>query len=59
VITKPVKPFALVVGNPAKQIGWVSENGHKLKFDESGVAFCHESNQKYQMKDGEVKRVIY
>lgn len=57
VITKPIKSFALVVGNPAKQIGWVSENGHKLKFDESGVAICPETNQKYQLTAGEVKRV--
>ena len=57
VITKPIKSFALVVGNPAKQIGWVSENGHKLKFDASGVAICPETNQKYQFTAGEVKRV--
>ncbi|MFZ4724385.1 MAG: acyltransferase [Paludibacter sp.] len=57
VITKPVKPFALVVGNPAKQIGWVSENGHKLKFDELGIAFCPETNQKYELKVDIVKRL--
>ena len=56
VITKPVKPFALVVGNPAKQIGWVSENGHKLKFDEVGKAVCPETNQEYVLENGVVIR---
>ena len=56
VITKPVKPFALVVGNPAKQIGWVSENGHKLKFDEAGKAVCPETGQEYFLKNGDVIR---
>jgi len=54
VITKPVKAYALVVGNPAKQIGWVSEYGHKLDFDTQGYAVCKESGQKYQLKDTEV-----
>jgi UDP-2-acetamido-3-amino-2,3-dideoxy-glucuronate N-acetyltransferase len=57
VITKSVKPFALVVGNPAKQIGWVSENGHKLKFDEIGIAICPETNQKYELKFDNVIRL--
>lgn len=57
VITKDVKDFALVVGNPAKQIGWVSEYGHKLKFDSNNRAFCPETAQEYELKDGEVKRV--
>ena len=57
VITKPVKPFALVVGNPAHQIGWVSENGHKLHFDKSGKALCPETGQEYQLEDREVKRI--
>ena len=57
VITKPVKPFALVVGNPAKQIGWVSENGHKLIFDENGRAICIETGQEYELIDNEVKRL--
>jgi UDP-2-acetamido-3-amino-2,3-dideoxy-glucuronate N-acetyltransferase len=57
VITKPVKPFALVVGNPARQIGWVSENGHKLQFNELGLAICPETNQEYQLKDEQVKRI--
>lgn len=57
VITKPVKPFALVVGNPAKQIGWVSENGHKLVFNENGRAFCIETGQEYELIDNQVKRL--
>jgi UDP-2-acetamido-3-amino-2,3-dideoxy-glucuronate N-acetyltransferase len=51
VITKEVKPFALVVGNPAKQIGWVSRYGQKLRFDELGIALCSETGEKYQLKD--------
>lgn len=57
VITKPVKPFALVVGNPAKQIGWVSENGHKLVFNAAGMATCTETGQEYELQNDEVKRV--
>lgn len=49
VVTKNVLPYALVVGNPSKQVGWVSEYGHKLHFDENGFAICKESNQKYQL----------
>lgn len=48
VITKHVKPYALVVGNPAKQIGWVSEYGHRLEFDDDGEAICPESQQLYK-----------
>lgn len=55
VITKPVKSFALVVGNPAKQIGWVSKFGHRLNFDENGIAACSESGEKYILKDGSVE----
>lgn len=58
VITKAVKPFALVVGNPAKQIGWVSENGHKLHFDPNGKAVCTETGQVYLLKDGEVSKTV-
>lgn len=54
VVTKQVLPFALVVGNPSKQIGWVSEYGHRLNFDKNGEAICIESNQKYKLKDNEV-----
>lgn len=58
VVTKNVPDFALVVGNPARQIGWMSEFGHRLNFDESGIAICPESNQKYQLKDGIVSRIL-
>jgi UDP-2-acetamido-3-amino-2,3-dideoxy-glucuronate N-acetyltransferase len=55
VITKNVLPYALVVGNPARQIGWVSKNGHRLKFDSQGFAKCPETNDGYILKNGEVK----
>jgi UDP-2-acetamido-3-amino-2,3-dideoxy-glucuronate N-acetyltransferase len=57
VITKPVLPYALVVGNPARQIGWVSEFGNRLEFDEEGLAICRESGEEYALKDGLVFRV--
>ncbi|MDD3322418.1 MAG: acyltransferase [Paludibacter sp.] len=57
VITKPVKAFALVVGNPAKQIGWVSENGQKLHFDENGKAICPETGQEYLLQENHIKRI--
>ncbi len=57
VITKEVLPFALVVGNPSKQIGWVSEFGHRLSFKEEGIAICKESGQEYKLKNKYVKRI--
>lgn len=57
VVVKTVLAYALVVGNPAKQIGWMSEFGHRLNFDAEGFAVCPESEEKYQLKDGEVKKV--
>ncbi len=57
VVTKDVPPFALVVGNPSVQIGWVSERGNRLCFDEEGFAVCPESGEKYHLKDGSVTRV--
>jgi UDP-2-acetamido-3-amino-2,3-dideoxy-glucuronate N-acetyltransferase len=57
VITKSVKPYALVVGNPGKQIGWVSEYGHRLTFNENYQAFCKESNQEYKYFENNVVRV--
>ena len=57
VITKDVKPYALVVGNPAKQIGWVSEHGMKLEFDNNGYATCPETGQRYQLQNDFVKRI--
>jgi len=57
VVTKEVPPYALVVGNPSKQIGWVSEYGHRLVFDESGFAICPESQEKYQLKNNKVEKI--
>jgi len=58
VVTKEVKPYALVVGNPAKQTGWMSENGHKLKFDKEGLAKCPESGELYKLLNGNVSKLI-
>ena len=57
VVTKNVPDYALIVGNPAKQIGWMSEYGHRLNFDEVGKAVCEESGQCYELKEGMVKRI--
>lgn len=57
VVTKYVPPYALVVGNPAKQTGWMSEFGHKLKFDKNGEGVCPESGEYYILKDGLVSKV--
>lgn len=57
VVTKEVEPFALVVGNPAKQIGWVSEHGHRLEFDNDNRAKCPESGYTYQLENGQVSKV--
>lgn len=57
VVTKYVPPYALVVGNPAKQIGWVSQYGHRLHFDEMGFALCEESKQQYQLMDNQVIKI--
>ncbi|MCH8318479.1 MAG: N-acetyltransferase [Bacteroidetes bacterium] len=56
VVTKAVPPYALVVGNPARQIGWMSEYGHRLVFDDEGFANCPESKEKYQLKEGRVEK---
>ncbi|OFY71215.1 MAG: hexapeptide transferase [Bacteroidetes bacterium RBG_13_42_15] len=58
VVTKDVKPYALVVGNPARQTGWMSEYGHKLIFNEQGYATCPESGENYRIQDGIVLKVI-
>lgn len=57
VITKDVPPYALVVGNPGKHVGWMSEYGHRLHFDENGIAICPESKEHYELKDGEVRKL--
>ena len=54
VVTKNILPYALVVGNPARQIGWMSEYGHRLEFDEEGFAICPESKSRYQLINNKV-----
>jgi len=57
VVTKEIPNYALVVGNPSRQIGWVSEYGHRLNFDDKGLAICPESNEKYQLKNNMVAKI--
>lgn len=57
VVVKEIKPYALVVGNPSKQIGWISEYGHRLQFDKNGIATCPESKEKYELKNELVKKI--
>jgi UDP-2-acetamido-3-amino-2,3-dideoxy-glucuronate N-acetyltransferase len=57
VVTKHIPAYALVVGNPARQIGWMSEYGHRLNFDENGIATCPESNEKYELIDNQVRKI--
>ncbi len=57
VVTKEVLPYALVVGNPAKQIGWVSEYGNPLTFDEKGLALCSESGERYCLQNNQVQKI--
>jgi UDP-2-acetamido-3-amino-2,3-dideoxy-glucuronate N-acetyltransferase len=57
VVTKHISDYALVVGNPARQIGWMSEFGHRLEFNDQGVAECLESKEKYELKNGQVRKI--
>jgi UDP-2-acetamido-3-amino-2,3-dideoxy-glucuronate N-acetyltransferase len=57
VVTKRVPDYALVIGNPARQTGWMSEHGHKLNFDASGIAECPESKEKYQLLNNRVTKL--
>lgn len=57
VITKNIAPYALFVGNPAKQIGWMSEFGHRLDFDKNGNATCKESSEKYKIENNQVEKI--
>ena len=57
VVTKEIPAYALVVGNPARQVGWMSEYGHRLHFDEKGEAICPESGETYQLKDNKVEKM--
>jgi UDP-2-acetamido-3-amino-2,3-dideoxy-glucuronate N-acetyltransferase len=57
VVTKHVPAYALVVGNPARQMGWMSEYGHRLEFDADGIAICAESGEKYQLSNQNVQKI--
>ena len=57
VVTKDVADYALVIGNPARHVGWMSEYGHKLSFDQDGFAMCPESNERYLFDNGKVTKV--
>ena len=57
VVTKTVAAYALMVGNPAKQMGWMSEYGHSLQFDTNGIAVCPESKQEYKLENNSVRRI--
>ena len=57
VVTKHVPPYALVVGNPSKQIGWISEYGHRLEFDDRNEATCQESGDRFRLENGRVTKI--
>lgn len=57
VVTKNVPAYALIVGNPGKQIGWMSQYGHRLHFDEKGIAVCEESKEKYKLENNQVNKL--
>ena len=57
VVTKDVADYALMAGNPARQMGWMSEYGHRLKFDKDGMAVCPESGEKYLLKNNQVTKI--
>ncbi len=58
VVTKEVKPYSLVVGNPARHVGWMSEYGHKLAFDRNGLATCPEGGERYKLENEMVSKII-
>ena len=58
VITKEVPPYALIVGNPGRQVGWMSEYGHRLEFDDAGMATCSESREKYILENNRVRKIV-
>jgi UDP-2-acetamido-3-amino-2,3-dideoxy-glucuronate N-acetyltransferase len=57
VVTKDVPPYSLVVGNPSKVIGYMSEFGHRLEFDENNIAICPESKEKYKLADNKIQKI--
>jgi UDP-2-acetamido-3-amino-2,3-dideoxy-glucuronate N-acetyltransferase len=58
VVTREVKPYALVIGNPARQVGWMSELGHRLVFGDDGMAICPESKEKYRLEKESVLKIV-
>lgn len=58
VVTKNVPAYALLVGNPAQQMGWMSEHGHRLEFNVEGIAVCPESKEEYLLLDGKVTKIV-
>jgi UDP-2-acetamido-3-amino-2,3-dideoxy-glucuronate N-acetyltransferase len=58
VVTKDVIDYSLWVGNPARPLGWISEYGHKLSFNKEGIAFCPESQDQYELKNGKVQKLV-
>ena len=58
VVLKDIPPYALVVGNPSRQVGWISEYGHSLNFNDQGYAICSESKEVYQLKANSVQKVV-
>jgi UDP-2-acetamido-3-amino-2,3-dideoxy-glucuronate N-acetyltransferase len=57
VVTRDVGPYSLVLGNPARHVGWMSEYGHRLDFNSEGIAICPESNEKYTLDNGKVSKI--
>jgi len=57
VVVKDVPPYALILGNPGRHVGWMSEFGHRLEFAGNGIAVCPESGEKYVLEDGEVRKI--
>ncbi|MDF1865591.1 MAG: acyltransferase [Saprospiraceae bacterium] len=57
VVTKNIPDYALVIGNPAKQIGWMSEYGHRLEFNESGKGICKESGEEYLLEENRIRKI--
>jgi len=57
VVTKPVPAYELIVGNPGKQIGWMSEYGHRLQFDKNGTTVCKENGTKYNLNNNKVTKI--
>ena len=56
-VISEVQPYALVVGNPSRQIGWMSEYGHRLEFNQEGIATCPESNEQYRLSEDRVEKI--